>query len=305
MAPVTPLNTQTPTALRLIRFDAQSASRTPCTRTAEATGTNPTPYQHSRVTSGGIRDSGRGTSAALPGRLLKRSGKTADPKKVHEIEDMVELVEPVFGLTLVERRSGSYDLRAENVWESQLNVSATVARNAFRDNEITPSLLGRAGEHDASEHWDCWWWFGDIAWLIPGEIRDPAQVWQLIRRWLDLQAAERQRQEEDALIAEAEARAAERRRLERLSWAKATLEADSGGRRRAAIPRDVRYAVFERDGGSCVECESRFDLQYDHVIPLALGGANTLENLQLLCAPCNQRAKARHSVSTRPDSGLL
>ena len=31
-------------------------------------------------------------------------------------------------------------------------------------------------------------------------------------------------------------------------------------------------------------------IQYDHVIPVALGGAATVENLQILCAPCN-RAK--------------
>ena len=34
--------------------------------------------------------------------------------------------------------------------------------------------------------------------------------------------------------------------------------------------------------------DARFDIQYDHVIPLVLGGANTAENLQILCAPCNQ-----------------
>jgi hypothetical protein len=33
-----------------------------------------------------------------------------------------------------------------------------------------------------------------------------------------------------------------------------------------------------------------FELQFDHIIPVALGGASTAENLQILCGPCN-RAK--------------
>ena len=31
-----------------------------------------------------------------------------------------------------------------------------------------------------------------------------------------------------------------------------------------------------------------FELQFDHAIPFALGGATTVENLQLLCAGCNR-----------------
>jgi 5-methylcytosine-specific restriction endonuclease McrA len=79
----------------------------------------------------------------------------------------------------------------------------------------------------------------------------------------------------------------ERRAQRTLERAHAALAAN-GERRREPIPRAVRLAVFERDGGRCVECGSAFDIQYDHVIPLALGGANTAENLQILCAPCNQ-----------------
>lgn len=67
---------------------------------------------------------------------------------------------------------------------------------------------------------------------------------------------------------------------------------DSGPGGRVAIPVEVRRTVFERDGGCCAECGSNFDLQYDHVIPVALGGATTIENLQLLCAGCNQRKGA-------------
>jgi 5-methylcytosine-specific restriction endonuclease McrA len=86
-----------------------------------------------------------------------------------------------------------------------------------------------------------------------------------------------------ALVRERQRRA--QRTLER---AHAALAAAAGERRREPIPRDVRRAVFERDGGRCVDCGSGFELQYDHVIPLALGGANTVQNLQILCAPCNQ-----------------
>ncbi len=59
-------------------------------------------------------------------------------------------------------------------------------------------------------------------------------------------------------------------------------------RRREPISRGTRLAVWKRDGGRCVECGSDFDLQYDHVIPLSMGGASTAEKLQLLCADCNR-----------------
>jgi hypothetical protein len=208
---------------------------------------------------------------------------------VHEIDEMVPLVEPVLDVTLVERKSGFYDLRAEAVKQPKLRVAAAVARDAFRDDQVVPTLLGPADEYVVYGRRNNWWWFLDIAWLVPREIAEPGLVREVINGWVDIYKAKKKRREEDAVIAEAEALAAERRRQERLSWARATLEPNSSGPRRAPIPRDIRYAVFERDGGSCVECGGNFDLQYDHVIPLALGGANTLGNLQLLCAPCNQR----------------
>lgn len=92
-----------------------------------------------------------------------------------------------------------------------------------------------------------------------------------------------------ALVFERERRNA--RRLER-AHAVVAAEALPERPRRGPIRREVRQLVFERDGGRCVECGADFDLQYDHVIPVALGGADTAENLQLLCAPCNQRKGA-------------
>ena len=89
-----------------------------------------------------------------------------------------------------------------------------------------------------------------------------------------------------ALVVERERR--QRRKLER---AHAALHQEgAAGPRRQPIPREVRLAVWQRDGGRCVECRGEFDLQYDHVIPFSMGGASTAANLELLCAACN-RAK--------------
>lgn len=91
-----------------------------------------------------------------------------------------------------------------------------------------------------------------------------------------------------ALVVERDTRA--RRRLEH---ARAVAAQEGTRLARTPIPREVRLAVFERDGGRCVECGSDFELQFDHVIPVALGGAGTVENLQLLCAPCNRAKGAK------------
>ncbi|MFL5844939.1 MAG: HNH endonuclease [Solirubrobacteraceae bacterium] len=81
----------------------------------------------------------------------------------------------------------------------------------------------------------------------------------------------------------------ERRRTRKLERAHAALAATEQPRREP-IPREVKLAVWQRDGGRCVDCDTGFDLQYDHVIPVVMGGASSAQNLQLLCGDCN-RAK--------------
>ena len=63
------------------------------------------------------------------------------------------------------------------------------------------------------------------------------------------------------------------------------------------IPASVRRAVWERDGGRCTyvspsgrRCESRWRLQFDHIVEFARGGKSTVENVRLLCACHNQYA---------------
>ena len=53
------------------------------------------------------------------------------------------------------------------------------------------------------------------------------------------------------------------------------------------IPRDVRQRVWQRDGGQCVECGATDYLEFDHIVPHSRGGANTQNNVQLLCRRCN------------------
>ncbi len=79
-------------------------------------------------------------------------------------------------------------------------------------------------------------------------------------------------------------------RVERLRKIRASEEAVAGARRER-IPEDVRVFVWTRDEGRCVRCGAEDDLQFDHVIPVARGGGNAPENIQVLCGTCN-RAKA-------------
>lgn len=112
-----------------------------------------------------------------------------------------------------------------------------------------------------------WWWFDDAFYWENGGY-DPGDVHALIAR-------------------------RERRHAQELQRAHTLLEVDrAGGPRRQSIPQDVRRAVFERDGGRCAVCEATFDLQYDHVLPVAHGGATSVENLQLLCGSCNREKSA-------------
>lgn len=60
---------------------------------------------------------------------------------------------------------------------------------------------------------------------------------------------------------------------------------------RQPIPRKLRHQVFQRDGYRCRECGASKDetsLEIDHIVPVAKGGTNDIDNLQTLCRECNR-----------------
>ena len=66
------------------------------------------------------------------------------------------------------------------------------------------------------------------------------------------------------------------------------------------IPNAVRREVWARDGGRCAfvgtrghRCDSREQLELDHIVPVARGGTSTTDNLRLLCRAHNQHVAER------------
>jgi hypothetical protein len=91
--------------------------------------------------------------------------------------------------------------------------------------------------------------------------------------------------------------------LERAAKRKGVVEKPRKAARPAKpdhVPAQVKRAVMERDGGRCQFvlpsgeiCGATRRLEFDHVRPLALGGASTVENLRLCCGPHNLIAARR------------
>ncbi len=61
------------------------------------------------------------------------------------------------------------------------------------------------------------------------------------------------------------------------------------------IPKRVKRAVWERDGGQCSfigsnghRCGTREHLEFDHIVPVARSGESTVANLRLRCRAHNQ-----------------
>ena len=65
-------------------------------------------------------------------------------------------------------------------------------------------------------------------------------------------------------------------------------------------PAGTRERVYARDGHCCVACGATERLTLDHRIPRSRGGADTEENLQVMCFRCNQAKGNRMPGEAKP-----
>ena len=78
-------------------------------------------------------------------------------------------------------------------------------------------------------------------------------------------------------------------------WRKRKREEQSKRRAKEKGEKVDYDAVYLRDNGICYLCGlgvTREEAQFDHVIPIAMGGSSAVDNLQILCGPCNRRKGA-------------
>lgn len=93
----------------------------------------------------------------------------------------------------------------------------------------------------------------------------------------------------------------EQRKNQQIERAQATMAMGFEPRnsaKRKRIPDDIKQYVWVRDGGQCQSCGATVELQFDHIIPISMGGSSNVENLQVLCGPCN-RSKAAGLTTRR------
>ena len=73
------------------------------------------------------------------------------------------------------------------------------------------------------------------------------------------------------------------------------------------LSKDLPAKLFALQGGKCPCCAQSLGTDYhlDHIQPLALGGSNTDDNMQLLRASCNLQKHAKHPVDFMQSRGFL
>ena len=146
------------------------------------------------------------------------------------------------------------------------DLDAATAERVARAQTSVPVLIG---EHQP-KGW-LWWYLNRFFWaadpLSDGDVQ--------------------------ALVLQREGRKQAQLEKARAALAGDTQPAQPHVGKREPISEAVRSEVWRRDGGACVDCGSRERLEFDHIIPVTKGGANTVRNLELRCESCNRSKGAK------------
>lgn len=73
------------------------------------------------------------------------------------------------------------------------------------------------------------------------------------------------------------------------------------------LSADILQRLYSIQKGLCACCRKPLGSDYhlDHIMPIALGGTNTDDNVQLLTARCNSSKHSRHPVDYMQSKGFL
>lgn len=100
-------------------------------------------------------------------------------------------------------------------------------------------------------------------------------------------------------------------------WAKRNPHAKTAyaQKRRAAkkrcggrLSKDIVARLLALQKACCANCKTslkKVKFHLDHIEALSQGGSNTDDNVQLLCAPCNMRKKAKDPIRWARENGRL
>lgn len=131
------------------------------------------------------------------------------------------------------------------------------------------------------------------------------------RYWLDVEVsrkAARDYSQKNAEAARQRAKEWREKNPERAAHNDRTKRARKRNARGSHTADDVSN-LLHRQRFRCVYCNTsirRKEARHvDHIMPLKLGGANDISNIQILCARCNMSKKASHPIDYANRIGLL
>jgi 5-methylcytosine-specific restriction endonuclease McrA len=143
--------------------------------------------------------------------------------------------------------------------------------------------------------------------------KHPERVAQYRRKWREAnpdvaRACTKRWQAENPEKTKANAARWKRENPEKAKAISAASRQSRRARKRAAEGRftaaDV-LALKTRQKGKCACCGKKRKLAVDHIVPLAKGGSNWPNNLQLLCTPCNASKSAKDPIAFMQEKGML